>query len=251
MEFAHKIINKLFPSRCIVCQQTVDIPVPSSAAGEQFIEICSDCYQALPHNQPCCHRCSLPLADDIKNEVLCGRCLKNTPEFDYSYSLFRYEGNIINLIHQLKFKEKITYTRSLGELLAKVVYEKILQQQGRPECIIPVPLHDSRLRSRGYNQSTEISRAISKRTGITIDQNVVTRQRSTRMQTGLKSVERRQNIRGAFRIFENVSYKHVLVVDDVITTGSTVNELATVLKRNGIKKVGVLSIARAPLKSSV
>ncbi|MFV2004243.1 MAG: phosphoribosyltransferase family protein [Gammaproteobacteria bacterium] len=244
MELARRLLSNLFPSRCILCQQTVLEP-----ALNQNIEVCSGCYQALPHNDHSCTHCALPLPEDIENDVLCGRCIKKRPIFDYSYSLFRYEEEIIKLVHQLKFGEKISYARSIGELLLTTVIDELLPEQGRPECIIPVPLHNGRLRKRGYNQSTEISRVVAKRTGIPIDYDSVVRQRSTLTQTGLKAKERQKNIKGAFKVASKPEAEHVLIVDDVITTGSTVNELAKVLKRQGVKRVGVLSIARAPLKT--
>ena len=255
MELVRTLLSNLFPSRCILCQKTI-----IESAINQDVEICTICYEQLPHNDNCCTRCALPLAEDIaledtaldapiKKDVLCGRCISRQPAFDYTYSLFGYENEIIKLVHQLKFAEKISYTRSVGELLFKMVADKLLPEQGDPECIIPVPLHNKRLRKRGYNQSTEISRVIAKKTGITIEQNVALRHKSTLTQTGLKASERRKNIKGAFKVVGKLNYKHVLIVDDVITTGSTVNELATVLKKHGVERVGVLSIARAPLKT--
>ena len=244
MELAQKLLSALFPSRCILCLQTMQ-----ESAIHQRVEICLSCYQALPHNDNFCTRCALPLADDIENKVLCGRCIKRLPQFDYSLSLFRYEGEIIKLIHQLKFGEKISYARSIGEMLLFLFEDVSLPEQSKPDCIIPVPLHKKRLRQRGYNQSTEIARVISRKTGIPIAHDVVKRERNTTMQTGLKAKERHKNIRGAFNIIERKNYKHVLIIDDVVTTGSTVNELAKELKKNGVDKIGVLSIARAPVKA--
>ena len=243
MELVQRLLTNLFPSRCILCQQTV-----IEHAINHDIEVCSGCYQDLPHNDNCCSHCALPLAEDISG-VLCGRCIKKLPLFDYSYSLFRYEDEIIRLVHQLKFGEKISYARSIGELLLTTMVDRLLPEQGMPDCVIPVPLHDRRLRERGYNQSTEIARVLAKKMDLPIAQGKVVRQRSTLTQTGLKADERQRNIKGAFKVVSELNDKHVLVVDDVITTGSTVNELAKALKKSGVERVGVLSIARAPLKS--
>jgi len=250
MELVQRLLSNIFPSRCILCQQAV-----IEHAINQHIEICSGCYQVLPHNDHCCAHCALPLPEDIsidaasKNDALCGRCIKQRPQFDYAYSLFYYQGEVIRLVHRLKFSEKISYARSIGELLLKKVLDELLPEQGRPEYIIPVPLHNKRLRQRGFNQSAEISRVIAKKTGLTIKHDVVVRQRSTLTQTGLKAKQRQKNIKGAFKVMRSLNAKHVLIVDDVMTTGSTVNELAKVLKKSGVERVGVLSIARAPLKS--
>ncbi len=226
--------SKLFPSRCIFCQQTV-------GSG---LEVCPDCYQALPHNETCCVRCALPLAEDIDSAVLCGRCIKKLPAFDYAHSLFRYENEIITLVHQLKFSEKIRFSRSIGEMLL----QHFLETDEKPDCLLPVALHKSRMRQRGFNQSIEISRVLAKKLAIPIEHAAIVRQRSTAAQTGLSAKQRQKNIRGAFAVAGKLNYKHVLIIDDVMTTGATVNELAKLLKKNNVERVGVLSIARAPVK---
>jgi len=234
MELAQKLLSNLFPCRCIFCQQTV----------EHSFEVCPDCYRALPHNAVCCVRCALPLAEDINNAVLCGRCIQKPPAFDYSHSLFRYEDDVIGLVHQLKFGEKISYARTIGEMLLTL----FLRTGEKPDCLLPVALHKSRMRQRGFNQSIEISRVLAKDLDIPIEHTAVVRQRSTTAQTGLNAKQRQKNIRGAFSVVGKLNYKHVLVIDDVMTTGATVNELAKVLKKNKVERVGVLSIARAPMK---
>ena len=244
MEFAQKLLSVLFPSRCIFCHQTV-----AGSADNEHIELCADCYSLQPFNTNCCERCALPLADDISEHTLCGRCISKLPEFDYAYSLFRYEGDIIRLVHQLKFSEKITYARSISEILLSGFNSDAVFKIDMPDCLLPVPLHLSRLRQRGFNQSIEIARVISKKLEIPIEYNAVVRQRSTISQTGLNAQQRRKNIKGAFSVVSRLQHKHVLIIDDVVTTGSTVNELARLLKKNKVERVGVLSIARAPIKS--
>ena len=244
MEIAQKLLSSLFPSRCIFCQKTVQKPAVSQKA-----EICQDCYQVLPHNNNCCRHCALPLPEEVDSQVLCGRCLKQRPQYSYSISLFHYEADIISLIHQLKFGEKISYARSMGELLLAAVKNGVLQQYGKADCIIPVPLHNKRLRQRGYNQSTEIARVLSKELKVPIAHDVVIKKQSTKAQSELTAKERRKNIKGVFTVVDVKKYKHVWIVDDVVTTGSTVNELAKILKSSGVERIGVLSLARAPLKS--
>ncbi len=234
MELAQKLLSNLFPCRCILCQQTV----------KHSFEVCPDCYQALPHNEICCVSCALPLAEDINNEVLCGSCIQKAPAFDYAHSLFRYEGDVIRLVHQLKFGEKIGFARTIGEMLLM----QLLKTNEKPDCLLPVSLHKSRLRQRGFNQSIEISRVLAKNLVIPIEHTAVVRHRSTAAQSGLNAKQRQKNIKSAFSVVAKLNYKHVLIVDDVMTTGATVNELAKVLKKNNVERVGVLSIARAPLK---
>lgn len=235
MELAQKLLSNLFPCRCILCQRTV----------KQNFALCPDCYRALPHNDVCCLRCALPLAEEINNAVLCGSCIQKPPAFDYAHSLFRYEGDVIGLVHQLKFGEKIGFARTIGEMLLTL----LLNTNEKPDCLLPVSLHKSRLRQRGFNQSIEISRVLAKDLAIAIEYTAVVRHRSTTAQTGLNAKQRKNNIKGAFSLAGKLNYKHVLIIDDVMTTGSTVNELAKLLKKNKVARVGVLSIARAPMKT--
>ncbi len=246
MELAQNLLSALFPSRCIFCQKTVRQTVDQTViqAATQSFEVCPDCYQALPHNTACCVRCALPLAEDINSAVLCGRCIKKQPAFDYAYSPFRYEDEIITLVHQLKFSETIRFSRCIGEML--LAYFSGTDET--PDCLLPVALHPSRMRQRGFNQSIEISRVLAKKLAIPIEHTVIERQRSTAAQTGLSAKQRQKNIRGVFAVVGELNYKHVLIIDDVMTTGATVNELAKLLKKNNVERVGVLSIARAPVK---
>ena len=192
--------------------------------------------------------CALPLPEGTAN-VLCGRCISRPPRFDYCYSLFRYEGDIIYLVHQLKFAEKISYARSLGEMLLLRLQAEIKQTNEKPDCLLPVPLHNKRLRQRGFNQSIEIARVISRKLDIPIAYDVVKRERHTEAQASLNAKRRQKNISNAFRVSGKTSYRHILVIDDVVTTGATVSELARVLKKNKVARVGVLSVARAAMKT--
>jgi len=234
MELTQKLFNLLFPARCVLCQQTL----------KQDTGVCADCYRHLPYNDICCVRCALPLAEAVKTTVFCGRCITRQPYFDYVCSPFRYENDVIRLVHQLKFSEKISSASIIGEMLLPA----FLKTNEKPDCLLPVVLHASRMRQRGFNQSIEISRRLSRKLNIPVEYDAVVRQRSTPAQTGLNARQRLKNIKGAFSVVEKLTYKHVLIVDDVITTGATVNELARVLKQNKVPRVGVLSIARAPVK---
>jgi ComF family protein len=244
MELLHKLLSALFPSRCILCGQTVITP-----AIDDMIELCTDCYRNLPFNESCCAQCALPLPEAAGDQVLCGRCINKLPAFDYCHSLFRYEDDIIHLVHQLKFGDKISYARSLGELLYHRLQAEIEKTGDRPDCLLPVPLHNRRLRQRGYNQSIEIARVMSHKLNIPIEYNLVERRRYTETQTGLNAKQRRKNISKAFLVSGEMRYRHVLVVDDVVTTGATVNELALLLKKHKVERVGIMSIARAPVKN--
>ncbi|MDH3342781.1 MAG: ComF family protein [Gammaproteobacteria bacterium] len=230
------VVRFLYPPRCLLCGST----------GHHCMDLCEHCFAQLPFNQTSCIACALPLPANISENAVCGRCQKKPPFYDQAFSVFSYEQPVIWLIQQLKFNEKLAHARLLGGLLASSgCVEKITDIEGI--CILPVPLYKKRLRQRGFNQSIELSRALSKKTGWPMELNRVVRIRDTSAQTGLDAKARRKNIRGAFAVVEPLLQKHVLIVDDVVTTGSTVNELSRVLKKAGVEKITVLSLARAPL----
>lgn len=113
-----------------------------------------------------------------------------------------------------------------------------------PECIIPVPLHQQRLRERGFNQALELSRIISKQLNIPLNYSLCHRDKATPFQSGLSAKQRKQNLKNAFKVAKNHSYQHVAIFDDVVTTGTTVNELARQLKQSGVRTIEVWAIAR-------
>ncbi len=229
--FVGKLIEFIYPPRCLLCQQP----------GIDKLDICVDCYARLPWNTRSCKQCAIPLVDKNEASVLCGRCQKKAPFFDATYSIFRYEADIVNMVHQFKFHQRLAFGRLLGAL----ILHKIQNLPAKPDCILPVPLFKSRLRQRGFNQSIELAKVLSRSLQIPVLTDRVVRTRNTETQTGLNAKQRRKNIKGAFEIVEPVLVKHVAIVDDVITTASTVNELARVLKRGGIERVDVYSVARA------
>ena len=229
-------LRLLYPPRCLLC----------ASPGLDGADLCEHCFQSLPFNQTACVTCALPLPEGASAGAVCGRCQKKTPYYDAAFSVFSYQQPVIWLIQRLKFNEKLAHARLLGDLLAvSGCIEKITDIQDI--CILPVPLYKKRLRQRGFNQSIELVRALTKKTGWPVELNHVLRIRDTSAQTGLDAKARRKNIRGAFAVVESLTHKHVVIVDDVVTTGSTVNELSRVLKKAGVEKVTVLSLARAPL----
>lgn len=232
----HAGLRLLYPPRCLLC----------ASPGADDADLCQHCYQSLPFNQNACVSCALPLPEGASAGAVCGRCQKKPPYYDEAFSVFSYEQPVVWLIQQFKFNEKLVHARLLGELLAESECIERITVDG-DVCILPVPLFKKRLRQRGFNQSIELARALSKKTGWPIESKRVVRERETTAQTGLDAKARRKNIRGAFEVLEALPQKHVVIIDDVVTTGSTVNELSWVLKKSGVLKCTVLSLARAPL----
>ena len=227
-----RLITTIYPPRCVLC----------SNPGFDDKDICELCYHDLPWIESACIQCAIPLASHNGDQLRCGQCLQKPPAFDYSMSLFSYETDTIKLVHQLKFNEKLAYSRLLGSMLADAV---IRYGAELPDCILPVPLYKKRLRQRGFNQSLELARPIANTFNIPLDVQSVKRALDTQSQTGLNKKQRRKNIRGAFQIVQPLNAQHIAIIDDVVTTTSTVNELARILKRAGAERVDIWSIARA------
>jgi ComF family protein len=229
------LVQWIYPPRCLLCGHS------GQKQGHEAVDLCGYCQHQLPFNETACLSCALPLPQDVGPGTICGRCQKKQPAFDTSLSIFRYEQPTVWLIQQLKFNDRLSHARLLGNMLA----QKIQYCDELPQCIIPVPLFNKRLRQRGFNQSVELAKPVAQKTGLPLELNLVERVRPTESQTGLDAKQRRKNIKGAFSIVRAVAYQHVAIIDDVVTTGSTVSELARVLKRAGVKRVDVWSIARA------
>ncbi len=145
------------------------------------------------------------------------------------------------MVRAVKYHGALAYGRVLGELLAARLIE---QQLPRPQLMLPVPLAPARFRQRGYNQALEIGRYLERRLCIPMRTDLLVRVRETREQAGLLRPERRKNIRRAFALSAPIAVRHVALIDDVITTGSTVNEIARLLKARGVRRVEVWAVAR-------
>jgi ComF family protein len=225
------IQNYLLPATCLLCN--------GPGVGNQ--DLCEPCLLSLSRNNHCCYRCAEIFEPDVQTPGLCGHCLSLAPAFDETHAPFIYDDNIGHLIRTLKFNRHYPNARLLGMLLA----ESLCTSAELPELIIPVPLHPSQYRKRGFNQALEIAKTVAKQLAIPLDFKHCKRHRATQSQSSLSAKQRRKNLRNAFSMTKPLNYQHVAIVDDVMTTGTTVNELAKVLKKAGIKKVDVWVCARA------
>jgi ComF family protein len=206
------------------------------------MDICTSCLDDLPHNHNCCCICALPLSTN-HSEPICGKCLKQTPSFDYCHTPFVYGYPLSGLISDFKFSEKFYAGRLLAELLIHFVEINKLEL---PELIMPIPLHPSRLKERGFNQALELAKPIARHFNIPLDTKSCKRIKATSTQSTLNKKVRKKNMRGAFKIVQPLNCKHLVLIDDVVTTGTTVNELAKTIKANGVQRVDVWAIARTP-----
>ncbi len=191
--------------------------------------------------------CAQPLqgecVGDAMNSLQCGVCLRRPRRFDAACCPFRYAYPLDHLVRALKYHGGIAQGRVLGELLAQRIQRT--RTDPLPDLLLPVPLAPRRFRERGYNQAIELARCLERRLRIPLRADLVARVRETREQAALRRSERRRNIRRAFEVTGKFSAGHLAIVDDVVTTGSTVNELARVLKRAGATKIEVWAVARA------
>ena len=240
--------NNLPSPPCLLCGLA---PEHDAIPGD----LCRHCYATLPRNLDCCACCALPLRSSTELDpqhkppmqpAICGHCLNQPPAFSQSYIPFHYTPPLISLITELKFNHKLHHARTLGKLLVEFLREQRDKQAiPAPECIIPVPLHPQRLRQRGYNQALELARPIARELTIKIESRLCLRQRNTAPQSELNLKERKKNLHQAFALVDSINYQHVAIVDDVVTSAQTVQELALVLKKAGVAQIEVWAIARA------
>lgn len=221
----------LFPVHCRLC----------AGRTGTTVSLCADCSTDLPWLGSACRQCggSVPGADSL---LLCGACQRRPPHFDATTALLHYRPPVDYLVQRLKFSGELAIAPLLSGLLAKQVSSP---GTTLPDVLVPVPLHPSRLRERGFNQATEIARLLGRRLQLTVNHRLCRRTRNTDAQSLLPVKIRHWNVRNAFAVTERIPARHVAIIDDVMTTGHTVNELARVLKRAGAKRVDVWVIARA------
>ena len=221
------VLDLLYPPHCLLCQ------APLSGVVQH---ICSTCMIDLkPMEGVRCIYCGGPAGDP------CTHCRGRIWNYDQLFVLYDFNDKVRQLVHQLKYQGKTLSGRILGHQLGKYIQE---MEMWEPETlIVPVPLHGSRRRERGYNQSTILARALAKVVDGVVDERILERVRATETQTALDAEGRRANVEGAFRVCRPVEYRRILLVDDVMTTGATVNACAQVLKAEGCEQVLVAAVA--------
>lgn len=248
----------LFPSKCLACDRLFDDGLESestdgldrgaaSAFGKAmagfFCPRCRERWRAA--TSPMCTRCGLIFKSRTGEDHLCGRCLDRPGRFARARAAGIYDGSLRTAIHALKFKGKSVLARPLGEMLSTVYRHH--WPAGDIDVIAPVPLHRHRFRRRGFNQAYLLMRWWPLSADGEIDRRLLSRIRDTRPQTGLDRRQRRRNLKDAFIVNrpDRIVGKTVLLVDDVLTTGATVDACAAALMCEGAERVDVLTLARA------
>lgn len=221
-----RLLGNLVPGgSCLLC---------GDESGQQLI--CPACTSDLPPLPAArCPQCAIPTTHGER----CGGCLAQTPHFDRCHALFAYEFPADRLIQALKYGHQLAlapwFARRLAQLLGAADGKRI----------IPLPLHSSRLGERGFNQSGEIARHLGNCLNLPVDRKSLLRSRATAPQAELARKARRGNVKGAFECTTDLTQQHILLIDDVMTTGATADECARVLKLHGAASVELMVVARA------
>jgi len=220
------LLSRLWPSDCLLCLEP---------AGERLV--CDNCERLLAHAGPRCVRCDLPLAV----EGWCGECLANPPAYDDVLSAFDYRFPIDRLVGRFKFSADLAAGAYLGQSLAR-------RAAGAPppDLLVASPASVQRLRERGFNPALVLARAVGRELGIPVQGRALAKIRPTPPQAGLDRAARRRNLREAFAVRAGMEGLHVAVVDDVMTTGSTLSALARALREAGARRISGWVAARTP-----
>lgn len=248
----------IFPGRCLACRDAIPAAerewaaaagAPPNAVRLLRPFFCRNCLQGvMPLDPPLCPRCGVMFKSPCAGDHLCGRCLEQPPPFHMARAAFLYDRSLVDVIHCFKYKGRVQLAAPLG-LLLRQAYLRFWGRE-RVDALLPVPLHAGRLRQRGFNQAELLVR---KWPGLAdgadvppIAGGVLRRARATASQAGLGRRERAANVNGAFMVRrpEQISGRHLLLVDDVVTTGATAGECARLLLAEGAARVDVLALAR-------
>ena len=221
----------LYPARCPICREVAD-----EASG-----LCAACAARLPWLRAACDRCGLPLADTHPARRVCGDCLQRAPPLQFVQASFLYGFPLDRLLPRFKFHRDLACGRLLSQWMLPAC-----AAAPRPHALLPVPLHATRLRERGYDQALELARPLARALDLPLRADLV-RMRATAAQSSLDAGARRRNLRGAFVVDARRPLpEHVALVDDVMTTGATLHAAARALHRAGVARVDAWVCARVP-----
>ena len=226
-----RIVSLLFPRRCPVCDKIVP-------AGEGLIhEKCAK--KMKPAGKCVCMKCGKPLRNSA--EEYCRDCKEQRHFFDRGFSVFRYRS-VSGSVYRFKYSGRREYADYYGEVTTKILGEKI--REISPDVLVPIPMYSAKRRRRGYNQAEVLARSIGKRTGIPVDANLVKRTRNTVPMKMLDRRGRHANLKKAFNITGNdVKFKSIILIDDIYTTGSTIDAVSKELRKAGVENIFFITLA--------
>lgn len=224
-------LDILYPRRCPVCHEIV------KKRGEL---ICPSCRREVqPLREPLCKKCGKPIRDPAAE--YCRDCREREHLYTRGLAVLPYTGKIKQSIYQMKFHNKREYIDFYGPYMAEILGERILSWEA--QALVPVPLHPSKMRKRGFNQAELLAKKVGERLEIPIRTDIVQRTRATRPQKELTWRERQNNMKGAFKISRyDVKLKKIILVDDIYTTGSTIDEIAGKLLEQGAEEIFFITL---------
>lgn len=234
-EFRRLALGLLYPPACIACQ---------AATGEPH-GLCASCWSGFRFiERPFCERLGTPFSVDLGQPLLSPAAIADPPVFGRARAVAEYDGTASMLVHRLKYSDRLELARALGRMMARAGAELLREA----DVIVPVPLHRWRLWRRRFNQAMALAKVVSLESGVACDPFLLARVKPTRRQVGLTKAQRQENLQGAFRVpaeaGARLKGRRVLLVDDVLTTGSTANAASRALLRGGAASVDVLAFAR-------
>lgn len=226
-----KLEQAVLPQACVFC---------SARRRQDQQPICDACHHDLPWIRHACQHCGTPVAAQLPPGIHCATCQLDPPPFEFAIAPLVYAFPIDAAIKAMKFRRRLFYVPAFAHLLN----ESLRRIPADVDALLPVPLHWRRHAMRGFNQAAELCNSIQRKMQLPLLTNVA-RTRATPFQSGLTAAQRQRNLRVAFAVRGSINARHVLIVDDVITTGATCRCLANVLLDGGAEKVSVIAIARA------
>lgn len=234
-DFVGRLYDVIYPRRCPICDDVLYDPKSPVRP-----KICKDCLGKITYvSPPACLKCGKQMEDEAKE--FCYDCSKGTMVYKRGVALFSYSESIKASMYGFKYRNRREYAQFYGDGLVERYGDLI--RTWHADVLVPVPLHKKRLRKRGYNQAEELAKALGQRLSIPVESQLLFRVKNTRPQKELKDKERPKNLENAFQIRENVvKYKNIILIDDIYTTGTTINECARVLKNYGAVNIYYMAV---------
>lgn len=223
------LLEWIAPPCCLLCRLGV----------EYRHGLCQDCWAKLPVNQAYCERCALPMM----HKSLCGHCQRCPPVFDSVIAPLCYQDPIDQMLRALKYHQQLSFARTAAGLIADMVRES---DKPRPDLLVGVPMTHRAIRKRGLNQAVFLARLTGRQLDIPAKSSLIKKLRETDRQSTLNASQRQRNLKGAFHCKGSLKGKHIGLVDDILTTGATANEISRVLKAAGANRVDIWVCARTP-----